>query len=253
MRFPKLRHVILDECALGLDRVDARGCLWDIGKRCALAGVRRAKEREGKLKNWLETIALSEYPAVSQAVAVQGADVQRSSRPVRKGRRGLATATISLRASPPKHSTSSLPATSLSPKAKLAVPRVYILPSFPTLATFATTSSHIQPEIYRQISVDFEKGWADGLAQLSAIRQRRRQSWRNGMRVVRFRNENGNDDGDGLDGLVDLDSDEDGEVEVRSAPVLCLSGATRDEKAHVVGCGHSVWSAVLKDYAVAVV
>jgi len=182
MRFPKLRHVILDGCALGLDRVDAGEGQWAVGKRCALAGVRRAKEREAKLKNWLELTAVSENVAVSPAGTIPGGDVQRPGRPTRKGRKGLATATVSLRASPP-----SLPEICLLPKAKRAVPKIHVLPPSPTLVTFAAAGlSRASPERHQEIVAEFEKGWADGLTQLSTIRRRHLQSWKNGNATTRI-------------------------------------------------------------------
>jgi hypothetical protein len=86
MRFPSLKHLLLDGCPLFRGEGD-----WnDFGKRCALAGVRRAKQREKALKAWIEA---------SQAKANFDADENLPSqeRRAKRGRKGLATATISLR------------------------------------------------------------------------------------------------------------------------------------------------------------
>ena len=85
--FTSLQHVILDGCAI------LRGDLHDgecnaLGKRCALVGVRRAKEREKSLKIWLESRDTTD--GNDGSTGLNGL-----SRKAKRGRKGLATSTIS--------------------------------------------------------------------------------------------------------------------------------------------------------------
>lgn len=232
-QFTGLRHLLLDHC--NMKRLDLLDGEWAaLGKSCAIAGVKRAKEREKKLREWLEANNPDPEP---QVVVVVGPAVPESGRP-RRGRRGIANATISLR----ERDEPARPVGRISAN----VPKIRILPSPPTLTSLAiTATSYIAHDRHDVIRADFQRGWSDGLAQLNAVRSRLRQSWKNGIRVVKF-SENAGVSEHGLDGLVDID-----EVNMNDtgalgdAPLLCLVGSGRKE-GHVEGCGHSlgweIWS-----------
>lgn len=245
VHFQSLRHLVLDSCSI--HRGDFRGGEWGaLGKRCALAGVRRAKEREKKLKVWLERNAAALDAAGQNRDEEPAADQNVDGRRTRRGRRGLATATISIRPSPARDSHIPLPA-----RVKKDIPKVRILPEYPALITLATTTSAlIKPEDHGLLRQEFENGWAEGLAQIGVARARLRQSLWNGIiRVARFTE--AKDDGEGLDGLEEIEKGdneafwrvEDG---IKKAPVLCLVGPGED-RAHVDGCGHSVGWKIWKD------
>lgn len=236
MRFTTLRHLIADRC--GMKRVDLLevGEWVTIGKSCALAGVKRAKDREKKLKLWLEANARTALAHTAQAVGVDDGIVglPGAARP-RRGRRGLATATISLRDQ--EERGGSLPPLS----SNIQVERIRILPPSPSLVSLALSpSSHLPRDRYPDILTDFERGWNEGLAQLTAVRNRLRQSWQNGIRVVRFAQE-GSSLEEGLDGLVDVPQGAEAGFHDNAnvgIPILCLAGPGRSDD-HVAGCGHA--------------
>ncbi|KAF9021759.1 hypothetical protein BDZ89DRAFT_957177 [Hymenopellis radicata] len=99
-RFSHLEHLILDGCialtaSLGNTAIpEAVEDPWyQIGKRCALGGSRRAREYEKMINKWLEaTNALNPHLVNSSKKPPPAKPVK-----VKKGRSGLATATISLR------------------------------------------------------------------------------------------------------------------------------------------------------------
>ncbi|KAF8167529.1 hypothetical protein B0H34DRAFT_644878 [Crassisporium funariophilum] len=243
-RLTSLKHIILDGCAI------LRGDLYEVewnalGKRCALVGVRRAKEREKALKTWLE----------ERSTATGGGSAQVIARPKPKpGRKGLSTATISFRDPDP---------ITAPPTSTLNTLKVRVLPPLPTLLSLSTTlSPAIQVDKYPAIRAAFEAGWAEGIVQLSVTRARLRTSAGNGFRVMRLASaaETSADDAeyeDGLEGLVDVDNTdpeafgmigEDGSVLDLKVPVLCFSGAKRDaDIKHEDNCGHSVGWKVMGD------
>lgn len=63
---PGLKHLIADNCSL----LRGEGDWAAFGKNCALAGVKRAKEREKKLKVWLE-LAYARAAAASQGISIE--------------------------------------------------------------------------------------------------------------------------------------------------------------------------------------
>ena len=248
VRFTNLRHLILDGCSLR--RFDAPDGEWSaMGKICSLAGVKRAKEREKRLKGWLEGNAIRSAPIThKQPIADETGLIGRGTRRLRRGRRGLATATISLREPPGKDGDISTPNSSLP--INIPVSKIRILPPSPSLASLAImASSQISSDRHANIRADFEKGWVEGLAQLAAIRSRLRHSWQNGTRVVRFSEESSISE-EGLNGLVEVEGDEAGfdsmsGEDVRT-PVLCLAGPGRND-GHLEGCGHEVGWDLWKD------
>jgi hypothetical protein len=244
VRFTTLRHLILDGCSIKrLDVVDGE---WvALGKNCSLAGVKRAKEREKKLRAWLEantarSTVVNEDQSITEIFDFNG---QGGTRRPRRGRRGLATAAISLRESSASNNT-------LSPFVPVVVniptARIRILPPAPSLTSLAITiSSQISPDRHTSVRADFGRGWAEGLAQLTAIRNRLRQSWQNGIRLVRFSEEPCASE-EGLDGLVDAGSEADFNAIDTKIPLLCLAGPGRKE-GHTEGCGHAIGWDVWKE------
>ncbi|KAJ7603045.1 hypothetical protein FB45DRAFT_772781 [Roridomyces roridus] len=230
-RLTQLKHLILDHGTLF--RGEYRAEDWTaLGKGCALAGVRRAKERERKLRQ-----------AQAAMVAV-GPELPAPERRARQGRRGVSTATISVRKSPTRTSSSS--GTHVVDAATVTVMRkVRLFPAAPTLRSFATTpNAFVLLENNVEIRAQFEKGWLEGLAQLLELRKRLFQSKRLGtsviMRIVDVEEMDSASE-EGLNGLVEM-SEADWEVndiEVLVTPILCLVGPDRSQ-AHEKGCAHSV-------------
>ena len=273
-RFVRLRALILDGCYIVSQRAvaadgqgpeEAFGHWAALGKMMALSGAKYARDREKRLKLFLEALR-------ARALALEEDAQQRehAARRPKRGRRGLATATISLRDSPPKNSVAlpKLPAGATSSSIPPAQ-RVRILPALPALRTLATTPpSSVGPDKHDTIRAEFARGWNEGIAQLCAIRGRLRTSWGNGVRVVRIDpeyeiDEEDGDGEDGLAGLMDVDDeraflvtskatggDDEGRentvdearmlgIEDGTCPSLCLAGPGRKE-GHIEGCGHQL-------------
>ncbi|TFK56795.1 hypothetical protein OE88DRAFT_1650263 [Heliocybe sulcata] len=249
-RFSRLKHLVLDNCSIL--RGEFIEVAWkDLGKECALAGVRRAREREKKLKTWLEMNYIppqdgEDGDVPTQAVRVPGLGHARA----KKGRKGLATATISLRereesAAGPSNGTIRI----ASAEVKARIPKIRILPRTPTLRSLATTVRHDDRDAI--IRAEFERGWSEGVAQLSATAARLRASYVNNVvRVVKFA-----EDADrvmieeGMEGLEDAEL-EDFELDAvgldKRCPVLCLAGPGRNE-GHAGGCGHQIGWDIWRD------
>jgi hypothetical protein len=247
VRFTKLRHLVLDGCSMKrLDVVDGE---WvALGKNCSLAGVKRAKEREKKLRAWLETNAARSAVVNNEQFVPEVLDLddQGGARRPRRGRRGLATATISLRRSSARDNSTS---PFVPPVTNLPVAKVRILPPAPSLTSLAITIlSQIPLDRHTNVRADFGRGWTEGLAQLTATRNRLRQSWQNGIRLVRFSEEASRSE-EGLDGLVDVKSEADfsgADAIDGKVPLLCLVGPGRKD-GHVEGCGHTIGWGVWRD------
>ncbi|KAF7347480.1 F-box domain-containing protein [Mycena venus] len=225
-RLTKLKHLILDNGALLRGEYHAED--WAVlGKGCALAGVKRTKEREKKLRQArLETVPV---PAQER-------------RP-RRGRRGVSTATISLRKSPTRESRV---VGVIDTPGATAMRKIRLYPASPSLCSFATTlSPSVTPDKHAEIREQFEKGWFEGLTQLREVRARLYQSFRLGSTIMKFVDVDESDGSDeGLDGLVEVTSWED-DVDIK-VPVLCLVGPGKSE-AHEPGCAHSFAWEVWKD------
>ncbi|KAG7452124.1 uncharacterized protein BT62DRAFT_926344 [Guyanagaster necrorhizus] len=249
-RFSKLEHLVLDGCsslhdALGGPTLEGTGLReewYALGKRCALGGARRAKEREKLVKQWLETSREHEHE--QEAVA------ESSTKKPRKGRKGLATATISLRsASLPPSQVAGPP--KLSPSINLPQ-RVRIVPPGPTLKSLSIALPNTPINLHADILSAFERGWKDGLAQLTTARRTILQAWvrRNTgtnsdkitTKVVKF--DDDEDEWNRLNGLDDVEvddlEDEDRFVEECGVPGLCLLGPGSADDSHQTECGHQM-------------
>jgi hypothetical protein len=219
-----------------------------LGKSLAVASAVRAKEREKQIKVWLEaTEAHRNVNNGQQSDTARISDEQLVLRRGRRGRRGLASSTISLRYSPPP-SAPQMPSIMPIPTQKIRV--------LPSLPTFLSLSLSTQPSTSRSnLSpyVDFERGWVEGLRQLQTARDGLRQSWKNGTRVLKFCSVKNGGIADGLDGLVDVTSvdfverDIEG-MQVVRVPVLCLAGSAKEDwYSHKEGCGHEIGRGIWGD------
>lgn len=227
IRFHGLQHLILDGCNIARDQSHVTEWM-NVGKTCATATIRRAKAREKELKTWLERNAAGFLH--SDATGMPPGIARPIARPIRPGRRGLATATISLREAPTASESDIVPV-----PAGIVVPKIRVVPSPPTLLSLSTSSSNISDTQHQAIRDDFEKGWNEGLAQFAAVKSRLYQSWRNGVRMMRM---TADADGHGLDGLeaIEVENAFHSHPEL-DVPVLCLAGPGTSGK-HVEGCSH---------------
>lgn len=263
-RFVKLRTLLLDDCdiaGLVTQGPEGFGPWAGLGKIIALSGAKFVREREKKLKAWLEAKYAREAAlAGGDQVAVQQGPAPR--RP-RRGRRGLATATISLRASPPKESMP-LPSGSGSSRVPVALQKIRIMPSLPILRSITMNPPpSVGSDKHDMIRAEFERGWLQGVALLRTIRGRLRTSWTNGlriMRIVEYISDDDDDDEDAVNGLAGLkdilQSDEFENLrEANSSatsdagyecPLLCLAGPGRSDE-HIDGCGHQIGWDVWQD------
>jgi hypothetical protein len=199
--FTSLKHIILDGCDI------LRGDLHDgeckaLGKRCALVGVRRAREKEKSLKSWMESRIISD--------TTNDGSTGGSTRKAKPGRKGLSTATLSFRTPSTNPITLSESTLSLAKekdtvaKSKKVIPKIRILPPLPCLLSLSVTvPATIKTDDYPVIRGEFDTGWAEGIAQLTTIRSRMRTSAGNGVRVMRLVcKEESDDEEEGLEGLV---------------------------------------------------
>lgn len=254
--FIRLKHILVDECAVL--RGEFRAGDWaSLAKRCALSGDKRAREREKNLKIWLEKVRRDDNAGEAEEEVV----VVLPRKGPRKGRRGVSTATISLRDKPVTRTNAAslinIPAP--GPSVPIDIPKIRILPPPPSLRSFSTTtSSLVKLDKHPVIREEWERGWAAGIAQLVATRARMFRSLKNGVRIVRFTDDLDDEhledlSGDGLSGLVEVDEGYEGwDLSVEShgeesdargyalgqAPVLCLAGTRQQVLEHEPGCGH---------------
>ncbi|KAL0574361.1 hypothetical protein V5O48_007603 [Marasmius crinis-equi] len=255
-KYPALEHLILDKCTLLPGELAVRndGNDWAaLAKSFALSGSVKAQERQKKVEQWLER--LREHESGQKGNAESSTTARAQAKKARRGRKGVATATISLR----KEDTAPAPPPIDLKKGRLGMPRgpggttpvpislskrVRILPSLPTLRTFSTdfappplhpASHHAKArnELIQTIQRKWEEGWAEGITQLVHRRELMRTSWRNGnVRIVRFAevdelklgkgpddDEAFGDTEEGFDGLVDMQQAEDFDVDLSGQSV----------------------------------
>lgn len=267
VRFENLKHLVLDYCVIvGDRRMMSEDLTWwtTLGNRCALAGVQRARIREKTLKAWLEARSSN-----NSSIGDQDSDLSvfPEARRPRPGRRGLATATVSLRASTPPPGPST--AVNQSPQHRTRVglpPKVHIIPSPPSLLSLSASpltalggSVGFSAETRASVISAFRNGWEDGLRVLSECRSRfsttffRRTALGQNIRFLKFKD--GSGDEEGFEGLEDVtagdegaffeDVSRDGSPITRDPPILCLSRLSmHEDEDHVDGCGHSVASGI---------
>jgi len=258
IRFATLQHLVLDECT-GLLRGGPGPAMgqelewWSgLGRRCALAGVTKARDREKRLKAWLEAQSHS-WNEGEDSNSQVASDIPRRAR---RGRRGLATATISLRgASSPTRAGPSVvasPGKKANTGARASV-KIHIVPPLPTLRSIClhpTSRITTNPELLLLIDAEFEAGWNDGIRVIWERRGRMGSTFLRGPtggpkpRFLKFQTGRADDD-EGFEGLDDVAMggesvffQPDGVASgVRSVPILCLGG---NGDGHAEGCGHSI-------------
>ncbi|KAI0652300.1 hypothetical protein C8Q79DRAFT_936935 [Trametes meyenii] len=263
-RLRDLKVLVLDGCPIVSQRLDVQLDAGDpfqqweeLGKAMALAGVARASEREKKLRLWMETYYVRENEE----------DSAKKDKKSKRGRRGLATATISLRAPSPERAAETnrkIPQNRVPRRDQ----KIRVLPPVPALSSLATSfPSTLDTETYDAVWDEFERGWAAGIARVQAIRLRFMTSWINGSsRIVRFANKGSPEweeekeyGEEGLVGLVDVDAVSEFTLNITDAddaegrtgpgfscPILCIAGPKRDA-AHVAGCAHQIGWNIYKD------
>lgn len=191
-----------------------------------MVGVKRMRDREKELKEHLER---ETWAALSLGDAET--PIQATVKKTKKGRKGLATATISIRGANEDRGSYA------SGRPKVPIPAIRIIPPLPSLRSLSMyTTLPARQFLIRQ---EFEEGWVEGFSLVLARIKQIRDSYRNGVRVVEFVEE-GPIFGEGFSGLKDVGSEErfaslaDTRHEI---PVLCLWSSC-DE--HTPGCGHAL-------------
>lgn len=261
-RFTKLEHLILDQCNLITQKDLPEGGVesqWAaLGKTMALSGVKRMKDREKKLRIWLEATARPPEPQLSRT------ELAAQLGKVKKGRRGLATATVSLReTSKPEVVPQFVQGAQTARELGFTLnSKIRVVPPKPRLSSIAIDlPPHANPAQLgpAEARAEFERGWAEGISQLIAIRNRMKTSWYNGTaKIVTFDDINAysvssqDDNGEGeygMLGLKDVDDEEtfslgmDGDL----YPTLCLAGCARWSETHAEQCAHHVARKVWSD------
>lgn len=185
----RLEHIVIDRNAGNMPR-DSPGWM-SLGRSCALAGVVRAKEREKEIQAWMELRrreeAVDEAGNPEEAAAAERTVRVLATPRARRGRRGLAAATISLRERAPTAASSSSTHTASSSTHDPTARRIRVVPSPPTLRTFSTAfagPSNPSPQQRSDWSNAFTKGFLDGCATLNKIWGRMQDS--SAVRVMRF-------------------------------------------------------------------
>jgi hypothetical protein len=258
MRLPNLHTLTLDGCGTVHGGGEQAGEEWfALGRAVALAGHVRARNREKEIRAYYEKLVAEEKEKNVVNTNIAPVPASRAKK-AKKGRKGVATSTISLR-DKPGASTSSQPRAQPVPSpatigskqdvedeensidmAKLA--RVRILPFVAALQSIATTpSAHIPVSAYDTIRSEFERGWTEGITTLNAVRKRLRGSRATPlMRYARpGEQEYGRESEFALEGLVDVKDAEMEELQEGpwTLPTLCLAGPDK-EGAHVDNCPH---------------
>lgn len=240
-RHSKLQHIVLDECGLRQEG-------WrELGRACAAAGLAKAKAREKVLREWIE--AQKSYATFGTQDSVAELPQIPAPRRPRRGRRGVATSTLSLRQPSPTRPTRVV-VTADTAIAKLPTNKIRILPSPPSLLTFSTSLVPTPSRLRRQDWQDeFEIGWNAGIETIRTVWTRLAASSRLGtIRLMKF--DPNLPEGEGLEGLVDANLEEDFEWDGRP-PIICFGDGDDDDDSddervekglpfHADGCGHAL-------------
>ncbi|KAG6874394.1 hypothetical protein C0995_015130 [Termitomyces sp. Mi166 len=210
IHFSRLKHLMLDGCTNllrgGSSQVLGTELEWwsALGRRLAMAGVKRARDREKELKRWYEENYRKSLCRDDSHVEELEQQTHGPKRP-KRGRRGLATATITLRGattSPPRAGPAKKPSPDRSrhragppsPRAgsssssharpdknqkSAPLPKVHVVPPLPILKSisfFPTSTLNspaaISPKVRVLIKAEFERGWYDGVRVLWDVRAR---------------------------------------------------------------------------------
>ncbi|KAK7465303.1 hypothetical protein VKT23_005282 [Stygiomarasmius scandens] len=199
-RYPSLEYLIADDCGvLRGDLATRDGCRdWHkLAKECCMAGAKKAREREKKIKEWIEEerIAFERQKRelqIPEEDKPSNATERGKTKSSRKGRKGLATSTISIKKNTNRNTGPGPPKPRADPV--LFAQKIRILPTAPSLCAFST-SLRLSPTITSSdsrtlldtIHNQWERGWSEGVATSIQIRNRLRLSRRNGtIRLMRF-------------------------------------------------------------------
>lgn len=258
-RLSRLKHLIVDGCPIvsqRMDALDADGA-EDLGEWSALglalvdASVDRSKLKERNYRLWAQALRVEANQGSGQSAA--------STSSHKKGRKGLATATISLRkpsgqassskAAPTVRPSKFLPSTEPQPE------KIRVIPPLPVIRSLAITAPMLSPEKpdfqtnYAKVVTEFERGWSRGMHKILSMRAQMTSSWRNKTSVYKMNEEQ-----------LSVDDDEDTRADimyglepVRSAddflftpppcPLLCVVGPGKSQS-HPEGCPHTAaWDA----------
>ncbi|KAI0094262.1 hypothetical protein BDY19DRAFT_999517 [Irpex rosettiformis] len=223
-----IHTLILDGCPIVSQRGDALDVAeaqaleqWtSLGKTLALVGVKRAHEREKKIKKWIEK---------QESAVVSGKSNEGESRKAKRGRKGIANATFMIRdaareetntiqvpsvlsvstslkgkerankpsPSGPKLGESSnekskaaVPLTRSSKKKKPQASNFRIAPSPSAIRSLSITAPMVSvkrndfKERYSVVKSAFGAGWVSGVRQLKMTRDRMRTTWHTGVTRV---------------------------------------------------------------------
>ncbi|KAL5536144.1 hypothetical protein ACEPAF_4249 [Sanghuangporus sanghuang] len=254
-RFDCVQHVRLDSCALLAGREPAEWAA--LGKDCALTGARRARDRERGLRAWKEAQEQRIHPSHERDAA------QNRASKARAGRKGLATATLSLRgASEPTLPTpeSSMSTSDIPPVDSLVLQRkIRVAPLPPSLLTLTATAPPPLPpdhppeehhdttlvlrDHYATFRKAFAEGWESGIAQLRSTWTRLRSFARNNNTHVMVLTPGAPPEGSALDGLEEVNEECWKRLETGSypPPILCFAGEVKGAGTlHPAGCGHQI-------------
>ena len=249
VRFTGLEHLLLDDCGLVARAVEISGEFAALGVLCASSMLKKARQREKEIKEFVEAEAEAKRLAVAELCAGPAESIAGAPGKTGKGRRGVATATFSLREKPaPKTKASGLANSSGRdlPPALASLTKVRVLPSLPCLKSLSTTTFSIPtPTVVSEWRHDFARGWGDGLSMVTATRMRLFRSRANGIiRLFEFNSIADPELEAPLQGLRELhldDPDFGAELADTEPPVLCFAGS-RTQGDHTESCGHlSSW------------
>lgn len=263
----RLKHLVLDGCPIvsqRLDALEAEGAdelrQWvALGRAMAMATQTRCKDLEKKYKVWVEESRASAPAPPPKDPKSESSKTQRH----KKGRRGLATATISLRDQPKKDVG---PSPQAGPSSNAFVPPVdrlrIIPPDLPlkfiaiTAPMVAVTHEHFAENSIK-VQTELERGWADGMRTLGLIRQRVRAAYLNGSPVYRFVDpehiryeeeepEEESPERELFRNLERAESSDTFDWTPPACPAICFAGPAKSEH-HPDGCPHSLGWGIWRD------
>ena len=245
-RFTQLNHLVLDECGLIGRGVEISGEFAALGMLCASSMLKKARQREKEIKEFVEakrlTAVTEHHTGPAEATFVQTGRG-------RKGRKGVATAAFSLRERTESKTKSTVPTNSSGrdlPLTLASLNKVRILPSLPCLKSLCTTTFSIPtPTVASEWNHGFARGWREGLNMVTATRMRLFTSKANGLiRLFKFDSSADPESEEPLQGLRELhleDPDFGAELADIMPPALCFAGS-RAQGGHTESCGHmSSW------------
>lgn len=254
-RLARLKYLVMDACPIISQRADALEAegneelrQWaSLGSTLAEATITRAKWREGRHKAWFHAQFMN-----PKEMLVPCSDGKLPTG--KRGRKGLAAATISIRSQPATSVLqTSLPSLSgsstLVSSAESLPERIHVIPPLPTLRAFAITAPMVSPDSPDfeancvKIQQEFERGWSQGMHKISATYTRLRTHWAR-LKLTVFKMTPKERDALGVNyDLIPVESMEDFEFTPTPCPTLCIAGSGKGAR-HPEGCPHRhAWAA----------